>query len=172
MAGSRTHQPETPHDVSPEVTDTAAGTGFDFVSAAVTMRSGHSDYRAVTAMKLRNKPRPLLPMDQLFRAFADRTRIRILFLLLEGERCVGDITTILQQPQPKISRHLLLLQRSGLVQSRKDGLWRHYSLSPVGDHLHRRLIECVGTCFAEVPELQADRRRAKTVGASGGCCEP
>jgi len=123
-------------------------------------------------MKQKSASRPLLPMDQLFRAFADRTRIRILFLLLEGERCVGDITTILDLPQPKISRHLTLLQRAGLLQSRKEGLWRYYAVSSVGNHLHQRILQCVGTCFTEVPELQADRRRAKSVDLTGGCCEP
>lgn len=115
--------------------------------------------------------RHLLPMDQLFRAYADRTRLRILYLLQNGERCVGDITKILRAPQPKVSQHLAILQRSGLVQSRRTGLWCHYSLSPVASELHRRLLSCLGTCFTEVPELQADLRRASQLKASGGCCD-
>lgn len=121
-------------------------------------------------MKKTAARRQLLPMDQMFRAFADRTRLRILFLLQEGELCVGDLTTILQVPQPKVSRHLAVLQRSGLVQSRRAGLWSYYSLSAVASELHRRLLSCLGTCFAEVPELQADRRRASQLKTSGGCC--
>jgi len=68
--------------------------------------------------------------DLMFRAFSDRTRLRILHVLQGGELCVGDIVEILQAPQPRISRHLAYLRKANLVLVRKSGLWSHYSLAP------------------------------------------
>ena len=49
------------------------------------------------------------PVDLMFRAIADPTRLRILGLLRNGERCVCELVDILRCPQPKASRHLGLL---------------------------------------------------------------
>ena len=109
-------------------------------------------------------------VDAMFRAFSDRTRLRILHLLRGGELCVGDIVEILQMPQPRVSRHLAYLRKSNLVMVRRSGLWCHYSLSPAKTPFHRKLLECLDKCFGDVPELQADDRRAKKARKSGGCC--
>lgn len=60
---------------------------------------------------------------------ADPTRLRILSLLQEGELCVCDVMSVLKEPQSKISRHLAYLRKSGMVQTRKQGLWMYYSLT-------------------------------------------
>jgi ArsR family transcriptional regulator, arsenate/arsenite/antimonite-responsive transcriptional repressor len=109
-------------------------------------------------------------VDLMFRAFSDRTRLRILHILRDGELCVGDIVASLQAPQPRISRHLAYLRKAKLVLVRKSGLWCHYSLAPAKTPFHRKLLECLGKCFGEVPELQADQRRAAKIRKSGGCC--
>jgi len=57
-----------------------------------------------------------------FKALAHPTRIQILELLRRGEKCVCEITPTLGKEQPNISRHLAILKKEGLVQSRKDGL--------------------------------------------------
>ena len=106
----------------------------------------------------------------MFKAFADRTRLRILHLLRKREMCVGDLVKILRVPQPKASRHLSYLKRSALVVSRQDGLWRHYALAPMHGPLHASLLKCLDTCFKEVSELRADERRARALAKSGGCC--
>lgn len=111
-------------------------------------------------------------VDLMFRAFSDRTRLRILYLLEGGELCVGDIVEILQVPQPKASRHLAYLRRAELVVVRKSGLWSHYSLAPAQSDFHRKLLECLANCFGDVPEIQADQRRAAKIKRSGGCCPP
>jgi ArsR family transcriptional regulator, arsenate/arsenite/antimonite-responsive transcriptional repressor len=111
-------------------------------------------------------------IDLMFRAFSDRTRLRILHLLQGGELCVGDIVTILQIPQPRVSRHLAYLRKSKLVVVRKSGLWSHYSLTRPHSPFHRKLLECLEKCFGDVPELKADRVRAVKVRKSGGCCPP
>jgi ArsR family transcriptional regulator len=109
-------------------------------------------------------------IDRMFRAFADRTRLRILHLLVEGELCVSDIVAILDVPQAKASHHLLYLREAGLVQTRKQGLWCFYSLCPARSAFHEKLLECLDQCLADVPGLAADRKRAARVRKSGGCC--
>jgi len=109
-------------------------------------------------------------IDLMFRAFSDRTRLRILHILQDGELCVGDIVEILQAPQPRISRHLAYLRKAGLVTVRKSGLWSHYALARPKTPFHRKLLECLAKCFGEVPELQSDGERAAKIRKSGGCC--
>lgn len=104
-------------------------------------------------------------VNLMFRAFSDRTRLRILHLLLKGEMCVCDIVSITRVPQPTASRHLAYLRRAGLVQARKDGLWMHYKLAPAKTSFHSSLIKCLRECFRDVPELAADAQRVKS-----GCC--
>jgi ArsR family transcriptional regulator, arsenate/arsenite/antimonite-responsive transcriptional repressor len=111
-------------------------------------------------------------IDLMFRAFSDRTRLRILHVLGGGEFCVGDIVACLCAPQPRISRHLAYLRKARLVMVRKSGLWSHYSLTPAKTPFHRKLLECLGKCFQEVPEIQADDARAAKIRKSGGCCPP
>ena len=108
--------------------------------------------------------------DLMFRAFSDRTRLRILHILLGGELCVGDIVDILQAPQPRVSRHLAYLRKANLVLVRKSGLWSHYCLAPAKTPFHKKLLECLAKCFGEVPELQADSVLAVKIRKSGGCC--
>ena len=109
-------------------------------------------------------------VDQMFRAFADRTRLRILHLLQDGEFCVSDIISILEVPQAKASHHLNYLRRARLVEVRKEGLWSFYELRPAQSPFHQKLLECLEQCFNDVPGLAADRQRAAKVKASGGCC--
>src|SRR3954447_7094511 len=74
-------------------------------------------------------------LESLFKALADKTRLRILALLGNNEVCVCHIHDSLGLPQPTVSRHLAYLRKSGLVAARRDGVWMHYqvsrSLSPV-----------------------------------------
>jgi ArsR family transcriptional regulator len=109
-------------------------------------------------------------VNQMFRAFSDRTRLRILHLLLEGEMCVGDLVKVLQVPQPTASRHLAYLRRVGLVINRKNGLWKFYRLAPARSPFHRNLVKCLQSCFRDVPELASDAERAAKIRESGGCC--
>ncbi|MDU4127691.1 MULTISPECIES: metalloregulator ArsR/SmtB family transcription factor [Pantoea] len=68
---------------------------------------------------------------QLFKNLSDETRLYLVLLLREkGELCVCELASTLQQPQPKISRHLALLRQHGLLIDRRDGKWIHYRLSP------------------------------------------
>ncbi len=92
----------------------------------------------------------------VFEALADETRIRILNLLAEGELCVCDLMRVLKEPQSKMSRHLAYLRRSGLVESKRGGLWMYYKLSPLGTSVRRAMIEIWGGARGEFGELRKD----------------
>jgi ArsR family transcriptional regulator len=108
----------------------------------------------------------------MFRAFSDRTRLRLLNLLRTGETCVCDLVDVIGAPQPKISRHLAYLKKSGLVIARKDGFWMHYSLAPASTAFHKSLLKCLECCFQSVPELAHDVERLGRAAkcGTGGCC--
>ena len=107
--------------------------------------------------------------NQLFKAFTDETRMRILHILTIDEMCVCQIMEILSVPQSKASRHLSYLRRAGLVKSRKQGLWIHYSLNVPKASLHRTLMGFLRECFAEVPIMKQDLAKAKSVLKSTVC---
>ena len=113
---------------------------------------------------------PLANVNLLFRAFSDRTRLRILHLLRGRDVCVGDLVKVLRVPQPTASRHLAYLRRAGLVETRREGLWTFYSLARAKAPFHRSLLECLGACFQEVPDLDRDARRYARLKKAGGCC--
>src|SRR5271155_1837223 len=77
---------------------------------------------------------------ELFKAFADPIRLRLLNLLSEGEVCVCHLHEALDLPQSTVSRHLAYLRKRGLVVGRKEGLWVHYRLAKPSNMLHRGLI--------------------------------
>jgi ArsR family transcriptional regulator len=106
-------------------------------------------------------------VDVMFRAFSDRTRLRILNLLRGGQTCVCDLVEVLEVSQPKVSRHLAYLRRAGLVTARKDGLWMHYRLAPAKTAFHKSLLNCLACCFQSVPELKMDEER---LGRSTSSC--
>jgi ArsR family transcriptional regulator, arsenate/arsenite/antimonite-responsive transcriptional repressor len=95
-------------------------------------------------------------IDRMFKAFADETRLRILHLLSRGELCVCDLHDTMRLPQSKVSRHLAYLKRAGLVQDRREGLWKYYSLTKPLGSFHRGLVHCLRSCFSEVASLQKD----------------
>lgn len=106
-------------------------------------------------------------VDLLFRAFSDRTRLRILHMLRDGELCVCHIVDVLGVPQPKASRHLAYLRKAGLVKARREGQWSYYRLAPARTAFHQKLLDCLSCCFDDVPELAKD---AKRLGIRKACC--
>src|SRR5689334_7126240 len=103
-------------------------------------------------------------VDLMFRAFSDPIRLRILSLIQPGELCVCDLVEILKLPQPTISRHLSYLRRAGLVKMRQERSWNYYELAPARSGFHAKLLECLDSCFRDVPEMASDATRARAVG--------
>ena len=71
----------------------------------------------------------LYDLADLFRIFADSTRIKILYVLFESEMCVCDIAQLLGMTQSAISHHLRALKQSKLVKYRREGKTVFYSLA-------------------------------------------
>jgi ArsR family transcriptional regulator len=109
-------------------------------------------------------------VDLMFRAFSDPIRLRILSLVQPGELCVCDLVEVLTLPQPTVSRHLSYLRRAGLVTVRQERSWNYYQLAPARSPFHAKLLECLGSCFRDVPEMTKDATRARTLRKRGGCC--
>jgi len=95
----------------------------------------------------------------LFSALADPTRLRVLCLLRGGERCVCDLVQALRISQPKISRHLAYLRRSGWVVTRREGLWIFYRLTSPASRTHKKLLECLDACGDETSHCKRDGER-------------
>ena len=112
---------------------------------------------------------PLIEMETLFKALGDATRLRILGLLLTGEVCVCDIHESLRIPQSKASRHLAYLRRSGLVDTRRDGLWIHYRLGKLTDPVLRAVADAVRHALTHVESVHRDAERLQK---RTGCCVP
>lgn len=97
--------------------------------------------------------------ENLFNVLSDPTRLRALMLIKsEGEVCVCELTHALRESQPKISRHLALMRDAGIVESRREGTWMHYRLSPSLAKWSRHIIE---HSHAELSDLATFRRDAQ-----------
>ena len=75
----------------------------------------------------------LIEMAELFKMFGDSTRIKILSLLFEGEKCVQEITEASGSSQSAVSHQLRLLKQARLVRSRRSGKQIFYTLAD--DHV-------------------------------------
>src|SRR5438067_5774383 len=102
-----------------------------------------------------------------FSAMADRTRLRILNLLRDGEVCVCFFAGTLETNNPKISRHLAYLKRAGLVSGRRDGKWVHYSLHRPADVAAANVFDATMKLLDEDKQMRLDRKRLVDF-----CCSP
>lgn len=106
-------------------------------------------------------------IETLFKALADRTRLRLVNLIGDSEVCVCYFVEILKVSQPKISRHLAYLRRAGVMTARREGKWMHYRLTEPLDEHAARIFREVRAALAEHPKLQRDRDKLLKV-----CCAP
>lgn len=67
--------------------------------------------------------------SEIFRALSDPNRLKLIYLLMDGEKCVSEILPYFEILQPTVSVHLLQLQDIGLLNVRRDGRKRYYSLA-------------------------------------------
>jgi ArsR family transcriptional regulator len=67
---------------------------------------------------------------ELFHALSDATRIGILVMLRDGERCVCELQEELDAAQSRLSFHLRVLREAGLVTDRREGRWMYYMIAP------------------------------------------
>jgi len=105
--------------------------------------------------------------ELFFAALSDRTRLRLLNLMRDGEVCVCFLADTLETNDPKISRHIAYLKRADLVTGRRDGKWMHYSIKPPGDPTVKDLLENTLDLLSSDPQMRRDRERLTKV-----CCPP
>lgn len=106
-------------------------------------------------------------LDKLFRALADPTRLRILNLIADQEICVCFFVDVLNEGQPKISRHLAYLRAAGIVDARRDGKWMHYKLLMPSDANSAAILRATLKSLQHDPKMQRDRERLNRA-----CCGP
>ena len=134
---------------------------------------------ASTATKTRT---PALDrLEGVFKALADKTRLRILALLGANEVCVCHIHDSLGLPQPTISRHLAYLRKSGLVDVRRDGVWMHYQIATGLDPVAQNVVRAAIEALVELPTTSQDRKQFErafgqlyvlNAPRGGSCCAP
>ena len=71
----------------------------------------------------------LVRRSEIFKALSDPNRLKLIYLLMDGEKCVSELLPFFDILQPTVSVHLLLLQDIGLLNVRRDGRKRYYSLA-------------------------------------------
>jgi len=113
------------------------------------------------------KLRKTVPLEVLFNALADRTRLRLLNLMARQELCVCYFVEVLGAPQPKISRHLAYLRKAGIVSARREGKWMHYRLAIPADSHAAAILQTTLDALRENREIQADFTRLRNA-----CCGP
>lgn len=87
----------------------------------------------------------------LFKAFCDENRIKILLLLLSGEKCACKLLDEMNITQPTLSHHMKILCDSGIVVGRKDGKWMYYSISSTGAEFAKDCLCALTTVNPENP---------------------
>jgi ArsR family transcriptional regulator len=112
---------------------------------ATTGRTNSAPVRVATA----DLPRAA----QLFHALSDDTRLAIIARLRRGERCVCELTDLLDTAQPRLSFHLKVLKDAGILLDRRDGRWVHYRIDPASLDAATRVL---GTLRPQQPSPQAE----------------
>lgn len=104
-------------------------------------------------------------MDELLsalKAAAEPTRLRLLALCAHGELTVSDLTQILGQSQPRVSRHLKMLSDAGLLERSREGTWAYFRLAERGRavELARTLVDAIP---ADDPTVALDLHRLEAI---------
>lgn len=108
-----------------------------------------------------------IPLEVLFNALADRTRLRLLNLMARQEMCVCYFVEVLDAPQPRISRHLAYLRKAGIVSARREGKWMHYRLAIPEDSHAASILQATLDALGKNREIQEDFERL-----NDACCGP
>lgn len=103
--------------------------------------------------------------ELFFAALADRTRLRLLNLMRNGEVCVCFFAETISTNNPKISRHLSYLKRAGLVAGRRDGKWMHYRINEPADPRAAEVFRAMMNMIGNDPQMKSDLTRLDKV-----CC--
>ena len=101
-------------------------------------------------------------MVDTMRAAAESSRLRILLLLSHGDLTVSDLTEIMNQSQPRVSRHLKLLSEAALIERYQEGSWAYFRLSDM-EGARQFVIGLVGRVDPSDPQVERDFERLAAV---------
>ncbi len=111
--------------------------------------------------------------EDVMKAVADPTRVRILKILEGGELCVCQIIAVIALGQSTISKHLFLLRAAGLIRDRKDKKWVHYALDgKSGNPYASEMLRTLRKWLNDDPVVVQDRERtakARRIGPIAIC---
>jgi predicted transcriptional regulator len=99
------------------------------------------------------------PLPEIYRAFSDPTRLRILNLLLQQPLCVCHVQDVLDLPQVNTSQHLAYLRKAGIVEFERVQTWKVYRLKPSADRSLQLNLKCLADCVRLDPVCAADLSR-------------
>lgn len=109
------------------------------------------------------------PQD-FFNLLSDETRLRCLVLLqMEREICVCEFCAVLESNQPKISRHLSLLRKSGLVLDLRRGQWVYYSLNDKMEDWMKNLLRSALKNLESADPYRSDFEKMRAIRARNPC---
>ena len=115
---------------------------------------------------------PGMDLVALYGCLCDRTRLRIVHLLLEGPLCVHHVQAALEEPQVKVSKHLGYLRRAGMVSAERCANMMVYRLTPKPSKALRAHLACLQECVREDASFRADRARLRKLRRSFGSDTP
>ena len=97
---------------------------------------------------------------RVFKAFCDETRLMVLSLLKNGEKCACVLLEKVKVGQPTLSHHMKILIESGIVTARKEGKWTYYSVSEAGSETAVKKLKELITVVVDETDVNNE-----------GCCE-
>lgn len=111
----------------------------------------------------------IVNLVRIHECLCDRTRLRIVHLLLQGPLCVCHLQDILGEPQAKISRHLAYLRNKAMVETERDGKWIVYRLPSRRPPVLQTNLACLQDCATEEAVFRRDLQRLAKI--RGTCAD-
>ena len=109
---------------------------------------------------------------EVFSALSDVTRLRIIYLLILSKEslCVCEIVDSLEEPESNISRHLKVLKHTKLVEERKEGRWKYYSITASRDQIMTHLFQTITLIPREVMKKEHEQLQRRLKLRKDGRC--
>jgi len=110
--------------------------------------------------------------SRVFKALSDKTRLRIVSLLLRSglELCVCEIVDSIGEPQYNVSKHLKELKYAGLIEEKKEGKWVNYGLTASEDRFKKLLFKAIASIPEEILAGDEKKLRARLSLRQNGQC--
>ena len=117
-----------------------------------------------TSMCGEMRKRDMREFMNIAKALSDESRVRILMLLRNGELCVCQLIELVGLAPSTVSKHMAILSQAGLVDYRKQGKWRYYSLARLkGSVSAQRALKWLQTELGDSETIHEDAKRLKEV---------